>query len=150
MRVARAGSVAAMAGSYRILAHTADTGLEVEADTLGSLFEWAGRGMFELMFDLGGVDAARSIEVRVESSQVDELLVDVLSELLYVAESADVVPCRFVATEATATHVALAVGVVPVETAVLIGPPIKAVTYHDLSVERRSDGTWMAHVVFDV
>ena len=81
-----------MAGSYRILAHTADTGLEVEADTLGSLFEWAGRGMFELMFDLGGVDAARSIEVRVESSQVDELLVDVLSELLYVAESADVVP----------------------------------------------------------
>ena len=117
-------------------------------------FEEVKTGKFELV-----VSALVEEEVQSAPEQVREFF----DEFSLVADIAEIDETVLVLRDAylnagivtkkstdDATHVALAVGVVPVETAVLIGPPIKAVTYHDLSVERRSDGTWMAHVVFDV
>ena len=95
------------------------------------------------------IGRGRSIQLPTAASQTDELLVDLLSELLYVTESEDVVACTFVAQGATSTSVELTVGVVPSSQAALHGPPIKAVTYHDLEVERM-DEEWRAKVIFDV
>lgn len=138
-----------MAGRYEVLSHTADTAIAVEADSFGEVCAWAARGMFATMYSLDR-RAGEHRQIDVVSTARDELLVDLLSELLYVAETADVLPVWFDTMEADEHHVVMRVGTVPAATVVLEGPPIKAVTYHDLAVHHRPDGTWAAHVVFDV
>jgi len=139
-----------MSGSFTVLAHTADTAIEVVAGSLGELFEWAANGMFSLMYDMGELEPEQHLEVVVHSGDVTELLVDTLSDLLYISEADDVIPCRFSVEEISATSARLAVGAVPVDPTLLVGPPIKAVTYHDLSIVEDPEGGWRARVVFDV
>ena len=139
-----------MSGSFTVLSHTADTGIAVTADTFGELLEWAARGMFALMYDLGDADPEGSITVEVAASTAEDLLVDVLSELLYLSEAEDVIPCRFDVVEADPTSARVTIGVTRMRPELLHGPPIKAVTYHELLVEAQDDGTWQARVVFDV
>ncbi len=139
-----------MAGAYTVLSHTADTGIAVEADTLGELIEWSARGMFGLMYDIDRIAPVGVIEVFVESGNLEDLVVDVLAELLYRAEAEDLVPCAFSVGEVAPTFVRLEVCVAPIRAGLLEGPPIKAVTYHGLVAEQAPDGTWAAQVVFDV
>jgi SHS2 domain-containing protein len=138
-----------MAASLETLSHTADTGIEVRADTLGELFEWAARGMFGLMFDLGGLVPERDLDVDVQAPSLPDLLVDTLSELLYRSEADDALPCAFAVEEASATRARMRVGLTTAGRS-LHGPPVKAVTYHALVVEQTPDGRWLARVVFDV
>ncbi len=139
-----------MSGSFTVLAHTADTAIEVSADSLAELFEWAAVGMFSLMYDLDSLAPAHQVDVVVAASDVAELLVDLLAELLYVSEANDLVPCTFHVEALTPVEARIRVGATPMEAAALEGPPIKAVTYHDLSVTELPDGRWSARVVFDV
>ena len=139
-----------MTGFFTVLSHTADTGIAVEADTFAEVLEWASRGMFELMYDLGDTDADRSVVIEVTANTAEDLLVDLLSELLYASEAHDVIPCRFEIADADATSARGTIGVTPMRSELLHGPPIKAVTYHELIVEEGDDGTWRAQVVFDV
>jgi SHS2 domain-containing protein len=138
-----------MGGSFTVLSHTADTGIDVTADSFGELLEWAATGMFSLMYDIRSLEAERSLVVAAQTVARDELLVDILSDLLFVSYSQDVIPCRFQAREATATDARLLVGVTPLDPDLLEGPPIKAVTYHDLAVTQDAAG-WTARVFFDV
>ncbi len=139
-----------MSGSYTVLSHTADTGIAVEADSFDEVLEWAARGMFELMYDVGTASPGREVTVDVTAATREDLLVDVLSELLYRSEAEDVVPCRFTVVAADGTHVRMAAVVTPMRHELLHGPPVKAVTYHGLAVGERDDGRWHARVVFDV
>ncbi len=139
-----------MSGEFQVLSHTADTAIEVTAESLGELFEWAALGMFATMYDTAGQEPERYVTVAARGSHIDEMLVDILSDLLYLSEAEDIAPCTFRADEVAPTAVGLSVGVVPVEPEMLVGPPIKAVTYHDLSVAKDASGTWRARVVFDV
>lgn len=139
-----------MSGRYRVLSHTADTGIDVEADSLDELFEWAARGMFELMFDVSGHRPERTTVVEVQGAGTADLLVDTLSDLLYRSEVDDVLPCHFDTIAVDSRSVTMQVGTVPLRPDMLEGPPIKAVTYHDLVVDRRADGSWRAQVFFDV
>lgn len=139
-----------MAGSFALLSHTADTGIEVSADTLAELFEWAALGMFSTMYDIAACTPERSVTVAAKGTRLDELLVDVLSDMLYLSEVEDVVPCSFRVDDVSPNEVGLAVGVCPATPELLIGPPLKAVTYHDLDVTEQEDGSWSGRVVFDV
>lgn len=139
-----------MAGAFVVLSHTADTGIEVTADSLRELFEWAAFGMFSTMFDVASCIPERHITVAATGTRTDEMLVDILADLLFISEAEDVVPCSFQVGEIWPTEVDLSAGVTPVRPELLLGPPIKAVTYHDLDVSERTDGTWIARVVFDV
>ncbi|MDH3539885.1 MAG: archease [Acidimicrobiia bacterium] len=139
-----------MGGSFTVLSHTADTGIEVAADTLDEVFEWAAIGMFSTMYDLASLAPTAEVEVAAANTGFAELLVDVLSDLIHLSEVTDVVPCAFHIIEVTSTRARLRVGTAPLQPETLHGPPIKAVTYHQLSVEPLPDGTWTAQVVFDV
>ena len=134
---------------YRVLSHTADTGIEASAPTLSELVELLAFGMFDLMFDLESLDPVESFTVSVEASSIDDLVVDILSELLYRSEAEEVVPCAFAAAIRDMTSVSVRTEGVPLEHAELRGPPIKAVTYHQLAVTR-SNGQWDGRVIFDV
>ena len=135
---------------YTVLSHTADTGIEATAPTLGALLSELAAGMFSLM---SRIDGPLELETRAEvsSTSIEDLVVDVLSELLYLHDMGGWLFSGFEvsslddhALEATVT-----------------GEPydpdrheivyqVKAVTYHRLYIERKEDGTWEARVVVDL
>lgn len=134
--------------AYRALSHTADTGLEATAQTLEALLTELLRGMFALMARPEPSDARSWVEVDIESFTMEDLVVDTLSELLLQSEMEDLLFCDFRVT-VSGTTANVEAGGVPTRSVEASGPPIKAVTYHDLAVEDRG-GEWYARVYFDV
>lgn len=134
---------------YEVLAHTADTGIVAFGESPVEAFANAAYGMFDLVFDLSRVPAAEECRVEEEADSLGELLVAWLSSLLAEAEirglafSAFSVEMpeggRLRGTAAGSASAGLE----------LRGPPVKAVTYHDLAVEQVPGG-WRARVIFDV
>jgi SHS2 domain-containing protein len=136
--------------AHRVLDHTADTGIEAEADSLSGLLEELAVAMFELIAPTPRTAARRWMEVTVRATAEEDLVVDVLSELLYLSEVADLIFCDFrMTTSADAGSVIIEAGGVPAEEVDSTGPPIKAVTYHGLVVRERSE-RWYARVYLDV
>jgi SHS2 domain-containing protein len=134
---------------YEVLDHTADTGLRAYGVTLYELFENAAWGMFDLMFSLDEFSPIRDVPVVATGDTHEELLFNWLSELLYHSEALDLAFCYFTVDRLEEGGVQGSAGGVPIATAELRGPPIKAVTYHDLVVVQ-NPGTWWARVIFDV
>ena len=134
---------------YQPLDHTADTGVVAYGVTVHELFENAGWGMFDLMFDLTDLDPIRDVPIIAAGDSFEELLVNWLSELLFAAEALDLAFCYFVVDRLEEGGVKGAAGGVPASGLELHGPPIKAVTYHDLAVVENPE-SWWARVVFDV
>lgn len=136
--------------AHRVLAHTADTGIEATADSLASLIRELLLGMFGLEAAIEPSAAQRWITLRVEAPTPEDLVVDTLSELLFHSEIEDLVFCDFrVEMDRDELAVSVEAGGVPVGAVEPEGPPIKAVTFHDLVAEER-DGGWYARVYFDV
>jgi len=135
---------------YRVLPHTADTGIEATADSIAGLIGELAAGMFGVMAPVEPGAAERWIEVRVESPTMEDLAVDTLSVLLYHSEVENLLFCAFdVDKEPDAMAVTVKAGGVPAASVELMGPPIKAVTYHKLVVEEKGDG-WYGQMYFDV
>lgn len=136
--------------AHRVLAHTADTGIEVTAGSLPAAFAEMLEATFGLLADLDGAEAASTTTVEVESHTLEDLLVDVLSEFLYRSEVEDVVFCDFeVTVGAEPPRATVHAGLLPLRRDEAEGAAIKAVTYHELALEERDDG-WYARVYFDV
>lgn len=135
---------------YRVLAHTADTGLEATAGSLAGLIGELATGMFGLMASVEPGADERWIVVRVESPTVEDLAVETLALLLYHSEVEDLIFGTFeVEKEPDALAINVRAGGVPAAGVELVGPPIKAVTYHRLVIKERGDG-WYGRVYFDV
>ena len=84
--------------------------------------------------------------VAVDAVDADALLVDLLNELIYVAETERWAPSVVASVEWTATRVVLRLAAVR-----LRGAPsrIKSATHHGLTLRRAGRG-WEAEVIFDV
>lgn len=135
---------------FRVLSHTAETGIEATANTLGELIGELCAGMFGLIGSAEPSSARKWVEVKVVAQAVEELVVDTLSELLYHSEVENLIFCAFrVSTDPGNLAVRVKAGGVLVGAVEPVGPPIKAVTYHDLVVEQRKD-VWYGRVYFDV
>lgn len=135
---------------YRVLPHTADTGIEGTAETLDALIAVVAQGTFELVGRCNASSPLRWLTLTIDAETVEDLLVDVLSELLYLSETEDLLFCDFrVRVEPGGRAATVEAGGVPGDAVEAAGPPIKAVTYHDLVVERR-EGSWYGRVYFDV
>src|SRR4030043_2414736 len=68
---------------FEILDHTADIGLVVYGEDLRSLFENAGEAFFHLITDLKKVRRRVERRIQIGGESLDRLMVDWLSELLY-------------------------------------------------------------------
>jgi SHS2 domain-containing protein len=134
---------------YEPLDHTADTGIVAYGAGLPELFENAAFGMFDLMFDLSELHTGRDHQVSVEADGLEELLVAWLEELLFRAESEGLAFLAFSVEELDEHRLSGVAKGVSSEGVELVGPPIKAVTYHDLEVTETESG-WRARVIFDV
>ncbi len=134
---------------YRVIPHTADTGIEADAPTLAELYATCAYAMFAVMVDLDELVPTDQLVVRVAGSDPADVLVGLLSELLAVADGEGVICCTFEVAIASETETELHAGTVPMMGVELCGPPVKAVTYHELDVVRLPGG-WRARVLLDV
>ncbi len=132
---------------YEFLEHTADVGLKAFGATIEEIFSNAALGMFDLMTDVDRVEPRGEIEVLVDSHDTESLLVDWLTELLYVHEMENVYLCEFdVRIEGPSLRGSVRGEVVdpskhPAEVLV------KAVTYHQIEVNPEEG---YAVVIFDI
>jgi SHS2 domain-containing protein len=133
----------------RIVEHTADVGIEADGATLEQCFARAAAGMFACYLR-GGAEQGLSLDVEVRADGPGELLVAWLEELHYRAEVGRLAPQAFEVIEVGRSSLRGRMWVMPLrpndEPA---GAAVKAVTRHELTVER-ADGRWRARVLFDV
>jgi len=135
---------------FHLLAHTADIGLEAFAPNRDELFAVAARGLKALLFGESPVRATVHRRVCVEADDIAALLVVWLNEVLYLCESAHLVPADFCIESLDEGQLAAVVTGEPFDPARhVVERSAKAVTYHQLVVEESQNG-WYAKVYIDL
>jgi putative phosphoribosyl transferase len=126
--------------------HTGELALRMEAPTLRSLFQQAGKALSEAMGGASRSLADKEVKVVVAAPDREALLVEWLNELVYRAEVDHMLPSEFRVERLSERELE----------AVVRGPrlehlrnPVKAATYHGLSVVEGPEG-WRATIVLDV
>jgi SHS2 domain-containing protein len=135
---------------YELFEHTADLGLRVQAADLDELFAEAGRGFFSIIVEnLDEVEAARTVDIRLDGPDRVYLLFDWLHELLVAFETRRLVLSEF-RVRVSDTGLAAEVrgeGLDPDRHRLL--HEVKAITYHGLKLEQTAAG-WQAEVIVDI
>ena len=141
-------------GRWRILEDVAvaDCALDLEAQDVGDLFETAALALVDLMVDPSTVAVGVERVVTLDAAELDLLLYDWLSELIFLKDRDRVVftSCRVRVGETAPHHLRaeLRGGTIESGRTALRADP-KAVTLHQFALERSEDG-WRARVVIDI
>jgi SHS2 domain-containing protein len=135
---------------YRLLEHPSDVGLEVTGRSLKEVFEFAALGLTSVIVDPDSVEAKENRAVGIREADRERLLVQWLSEILYLFDGENFVISSVVVSlvgdgilEATLRGEQLDMGKHRLRT------DVKAITYHQLCVKESSDGI-LARVFFDL
>jgi SHS2 domain-containing protein len=124
----------------------------VAAPTAAGLFEAAAVALTDAMTTASGVEPRVAEHIALEGPELDLLLVDWLSELLFHFETRGLLVSR-AAVELVSTDVYRLGARIEGEPLDPARHPIKvllkAVTYHALEVKEGPDG-WVATVIFDI
>jgi SHS2 domain-containing protein len=140
--------------AYEYLPHPADVRFKASGNTLEEAFEQAAMAMFNVIItDISTIKPERSVVIELKSEELDNLLYDYLSELLYQFEVEEIIFGEF--------HVD---SIIQNDTGYLLkgramgedidldrhvfDTEVKAVTYHQLSVKQESKG-FITHVIVD-
>ena len=132
---------------YEELDHTADAGIRAYGATLEDLFENAAAGLFSLITDLEKVRAVGEVKVRVQADDLGSLMVNWLSELLFLHETQRLLLCEFDVALDGLTLGAHARGERIDKRRHTLNLVVKAVTYHGLKVDPTKG---VAEVIFDI
>ncbi len=135
---------------FRLLDHTADLGILVYGKDLGELFTNAGEAFFTIITDLRRVRESTERIIRVDSPNLEDLMVNWLGELLYLHDVDGLLFRSFSIDELRdGTMKARARGEAFHEERHVIKTEIKAVTYHQIQVKKEK-GRWRARIIFDL
>ena len=142
-----------MIEGYTYLDHTGDLGIRAYSKTLQQLFTHAAQGLLESIADPRTIDEVTQIEIEVSAGSLEDLMVAWLNELNFRHEVEELifrrVEIRRLSKQPPSLS-AVACGE-PVDfTKHVVYTEIKSVTYHQLLVEQRLDGSWVAQVIFDL
>ena len=136
-------------GSHEVIEHTADVGVRATGASLAEVFIEAAHGLLEITGASAPTAASERVAISFEGApDVGALLVDWLSEILYLQDARDLTIAEVGIDSIDATRIEGYARVNP-RSEVLEGTAVKAVTYHQLVVEQR-DGVWTAQVFFDI
>jgi SHS2 domain-containing protein len=135
---------------FRVLEHTADIGFEAFGATRQEVFANAARALTHLMVDLETIEPQEKLSLRVEASDMPNLLVNWLSEVLYLFDAEGWV-FRDFEFEDLADHslAAMARGEKFDRRRHQVKLLVKAVTYHQLDLRETAQG-WRAQVYVDI
>jgi SHS2 domain-containing protein len=129
---------------FRWVEHTAELELEIEAPSQRAVFDEALKAFADLVRDGEGRPLERELEVEADEPAL--LLVEWLSELVYLSEAEQFVPERVASLE-------LGERTVRATIQGRRGRPrqlVKGVTLHRLELRRDGETGWRARVVLDV
>lgn len=141
--------------TYEELGHTSEIGLHLEADSAPDLFVCGAQAMFHLIHptslahntSIAATDTAEWHPITLSASDPGSLLVDWLSELLYLYETTGLIYHRYHVNAWERTFIeATVTGHKPEQSAAM---HIKAVTYHQLEVVQ-TPTNWQARIFFDI
>jgi SHS2 domain-containing protein len=143
--------------NYKFFDHTADIGVEISGRTKKDLFANAASALIDILMENNDSKSktAKKVQgrqkiVTVEGSEVEDLLINFLREILYlfngtgwVVENCKIMECGNKRLKAQLTGEPYNKNKHSIKT------EIKAVTYSGLSVEKQKSD-WKARVIFDV
>ncbi len=134
-----------------IFEHTADLGIRIQSASLPELFAEAGTALFELIVENHArVQPLQTHSIQLKNDQVDLLFFDWLSELLYLFDAKHMVLSRFDVLLTDGNLTAQVWGEPLDEERHLLDHEVKAITYHQLKVEKLPEGQWLAEVIVDI
>jgi SHS2 domain-containing protein len=134
---------------YTIIDHTADIGVEASGKNLEETFENLALGMFAIITDGSVIENEIKKEILLpRDSDTEQLVIDWLSELLYLSDISGLVFGKF-RVELSDQLKAQVWGEPYSRDKHGYGAEIKAVTYHLLSVKNNKKGVTI-RVLFDV
>jgi SHS2 domain-containing protein len=133
---------------FQILPHTADLKIRAFGKTKEELFENAMVGMFEsAKYQKNLKSQISKVKVKLKSIDFPSLLVDFLSEVLYLVETKKLVFKKIEFKKFSENEIeANLIG----KSLKRMGVHIKGVTYHDLEIHQGKDGIWQATILFDI
>jgi SHS2 domain-containing protein len=139
---------------YKYLDHTADIKFQAYGKTREEVFENAALAMFNVIIDTEKVSGDTAREIIIKSPDLESLLVDWLSELLYVFEVDEIVFREFRVDKIKEENgeysiAAQALGEKYYPESHPFETEIKAVTYNQLEITKDADG-WKAQIVVDI
>jgi len=135
---------------FEVLDHTADIGLVVYGENLKALFENAGEAFFHLITDLRKVRRRVERRIKIGGESLDRLMVDWLSELLYLHDVENLLFKGFKVESIGEDGLMAVVKGEPFQQKIhVIKTEVKAVTYHRIEV-RQEKGGWKAQVILDL
>jgi SHS2 domain-containing protein len=143
--------------AFEILEHPADVGFVAYGATLEELFENAALAMMSLAGAVDAIEQREKREIRVTGDDIESLLFAWLAEFLAVADAEHLVFCRAEVAKVEAGGEGsgqfrvrgVALGESFDRARHRAGTYIKAVTFHQLRVEKTTDG-WRGQVFLDV
>jgi SHS2 domain-containing protein len=143
-------------GRWKTIEHTADLGIEIEADSLERLFEAGAHGLAGVLVGsevgVSPSDPSPAVAWRrlvLEAPDREALLVDWLRELLYIQETEGLLLAAAEVEDLGDTKLVARAGFTRPPPSRGAERELKGVTYHDLQVSWRAGG-WYARVVFDL
>ena len=134
---------------HRLLPHTADVMDSAWAPTVEGCLAQAVRGLVSCFADIRTVPPERLVAFVCDPGPDSELLVQVLEEAIYLVDAHDMVPVQVTVARTRDGGLVGEFGVAARSDVALVGPAPKAVTRHELRLER-DDSTWRCQVVIDV
>ena len=133
---------------YEILEHKADLRIKVFGETKEELFSNALFGMTESQKpEITKPEEKNQRLIKIKSLDLSSLLVDFLSEVLYLSEVNQEVYNNIQFKKFTNKNIE---GTLSGNKLKKIGVIVKGVTYHDLDIHQKKDKTWEATVLFDI
>ena len=139
-----------MTEKYELIDHTADVGVKAKGKTLSECFENAAHGMFDLIADKSEIESIGQYTVELKADDLEQLLVDWLSELLFLQSAKNLI-FGFFKVELDEKNKSLSAKIFGEKYDISkhrIGAEIKAVTYHMLEVKNKKP--FYVQVLFDI
>jgi SHS2 domain-containing protein len=135
---------------YELIDHTADVLLKAYGKNLSEAFENAAKGMFDIITDKSEIESIGQYRIQLEADDLEQLLVDWLSELLFLNSAKNLV-FGFFKVDIDEKRTSLTADVFGERYSLSkhkMGVEVKAVTYHMLEV--RNKKPFHVQVLFDI
>jgi SHS2 domain-containing protein len=133
---------------YELIEHTADVGVKAYGKTVAEAFEHAAEAMFDIITDESTIDSIGEYDIQLEAPDLEQLLVDWLSKLLFLNDAENLVFGKFQVTIDANRLSARVFGEKYNKKKHKMGVEIKAVTYHILQVNKKDP--IFVQVLFDI
>jgi|SRR5215831_20762981 len=136
---------------YQGIDHTGDIRVEVWGRDYPELFENASLALVDTLVEIDQVLPKQQVEWSLEAASLETLLVQQLHEIIYQLDANGVIFHNFsIAIEAGPRLRCRAWGEALERERHRFKTELKAVTYHQLKIQRAKDGGYAARLIFDV